>query len=214
MSEKLYHFYHFHADGDWLEPASDHFRALQESGLLKALDGLYIGFIGNDTNISRAMDWLNGYNTPYTVVTRVLTGFEQETLDQVQQFAKDNDGHVLYGHTKGAGYPVSISMPWRKSMIWYTIMKWQECIEHLDEGYTTVGSHWYPTGGPEHGGWPFWAGTYWWAKLQDLRLLDKPSRASRYDAEHWIGELQQHMEIKQFDMNPNHISTDYLKYDW
>ena len=214
MSTNLYPFYHFLADGQWLEPASDHFRALQESGLLEALDGLYIGFVGNDDNIARAIEWLDAYGKPYTIVSRVLEGFEQETLDHLSDFSKENDGYVLYGHTKGAGYPVPISMPWRKSMIWYTIMLWRECVTHLDNGYTTVGSHWFQRGGPEHLEWPFWGGTYWWAHLKDLRLLDRPTRNARYDAEHWIGELQRHMVINQFDMNPNPIAPVYLKYDW
>jgi hypothetical protein len=48
----LYHFYHVYADGKWEEAADEHITALQQHGLADALDGMYLGIVGNETNRS------------------------------------------------------------------------------------------------------------------------------------------------------------------
>lgn len=214
MDTPLYFFYHVYADGHWEQPAIDQFSALWQSGLLKELSGIYVGLVGSHDNIHRVKTFLNEAQIEHTVVCEVPSGFEQETLDKLSDFSKDHDGYVLYSHSKGAGYPVEVSASWRKSMIWHTVMRWRECVNYLKSGHTTVGSHWFEQGGPEHGGWSFWGGTFWWAKLADIRLLNKPTRTSRYDAEHWIGELAAHMTIVPFDMHPGPIAHGHLTDTW
>lgn len=214
MERNLYHFYHLFADGKWVEPVNDHFRAMRMSNLLDHMTKIYVGMVGSEENIKKASDYLTRLQIPFEICTTEPRGYEQVTLNMLSDFSKDNDGHVLYGHSKGAGFPVAISTAWRKSMIWYTIIQWRECVGKLNEGYNTVGSHWFHQGGPEHHRYPFWGGTYWWAKLEDLRVLDRPTNNSRYDAEHWIGMLTDHMHVRAFDMNPMPISPQYLKQDW
>lgn len=214
MNSPLYLFYHFYADGNWKLPVIDQFYALWSSNLLTNLNGIYIGFVGKPHNIQHAKSFLDSKKIPYQSICETEDGWEQETLDKLLEFSQTNDGYVLYSHTKGAGYPKNLSKPWRRSMIWHTVMQWEECVKKLDEGYTTVGGHWIAKGGPEHGDWPFWAGNMWWAKLQDIRHLPPATRNARFDAEHWIGELTRHMNINQYDLNPYFPEPPHLTDNW
>jgi len=207
----IHHFYHIYSNGAWVTPVHDHIRILKESGLIDKLDTFQIGLVGAEHTRNEVKSFLDSENVSYTVCTEVDDGWEQETQDKIHDFAQDNDGYVLYAHTKNAVNINPLHIAWRLSMTYHTVVIWEDVMKHLDNGYCAVGSH-YLEGGNENvktvSG--FFAGTFWWTHLKYIRNFpDKPDRSSRYGAEGWIGWLKPTVEsmgeeFKIYDYVPHH----------
>jgi len=207
----IHHFYHIYSNGAWIPPVHDHIRTLKQSGLIDKLDTFQIGLVGAEHTRNEVKSFLDSENVSYTVCTEVDDGWEQETQDKIHDFAQDNDGYVLYAHTKNAININPLHIAWRLSMTYHTVVIWEDVIKHLDNGYCAVGSH-YLEGGNENvktvSG--FYAGTFWWTHLKYIKNFpDKPDRSSRYGAEGWIGWLKPTVEamgeeFKIYDYVPHH----------
>lgn len=201
MKHQLHHFYHVYADGTWQDKAEDHVRALKKYELYDNLSSFNVGLVGSDENAGRVIDFLEENNTKYTIVAHETTGWEQITLDPLWEMAKLNkNAYFVYGHTKGAANFHANSEVWRRGMTRTNIVEWQKCIQALNEGYSTVGCHYYP--GREDQPYAFWGGNFWWATSAHVRSLDICRRASRYDAEAWIGSAYQLPEFNPKDLWP------------
>lgn len=226
---RLVHFFHLYADGDWQVPVSEHFDALTSSGLYGALDTIHIGFVGSARNIAAAQDALRDYD--FETCAAVEQGYEQETLDQLWRFAQHHDGLVFYAHTKGAANYAAINDPWRRSMTHHNVVDWWTPVDALTRGGKSIaGCHWIkgnpdderlveawrtrqlnPPGLDGVGG--MFGGNYWWTRLELIRQNCAPSRSSRFDAEHWLGQLSEVMPICDAticDLNPHPIGRPYL----
>ncbi len=170
----------------------------------------------------------------YLTCAETISGFEQETLDPLYDFAQSHDGYVLYTHTKGASRNEPIDTPWRRAMEWYNVVDWHTPIAALDAGATIAGCHWI-RGNPEierlveawknrelnppglDGVGGMFGGNFWWTKLELLRRNCRPTRRSRMDAEHWLGQLSEVMPIHAdtiCDLNPRPITRECLEVPW
>ena len=196
----LYHFYHIYADGQWETPVSQHFKSLNISELDKQLNcPVKIGLVGNNKNINNVLNFLNNNNYKYEVVNIIENGWEQITQQKLYDFSFNNDGYVLYAHTKGSSNQEFPNIPWRETMTKYNVLNWKNCINKLNEGYDTVGIYWINSPGPEHVGHNnFYAGTFWWTSLNFIRNLPSPNYEHRYRAEGWIGINEHVKPIKSF----------------
>lgn len=183
---KLVHFYHIYADGQWLKPFSQHLNALQQSGLLDALDGTFnVGIVGSEDSYRKVLEHFSEIKAPVKVVTFETDGYEQVTLDAVSDYAKSVDeAYILYAHTKGAANPAD---GWRETMTHCNVGYWRSCVEALDSGCHLVGCHWF---NDTNANTFYFAGNFYWGKASALRLLPKCERTSRYSAETWINELR------------------------
>lgn len=179
----LHHTYHLYADGDWQACWTEHVKALS-NGLLDVLSSFSVGIVGSPEKRKEAIDIVASVGA--SVVVEKNTGFEQETLDWLDSFVDRYHGYMLYTHSKGAGFPSSISVPWRRMLTFDMVVNWRSCVHFLTEGADCVGSNWHPSG-PEYGPIPYFAGNFWWATHSFLRTLPAPSRENRYGAEGWIG---------------------------
>lgn len=219
MTAPLHHFYHIYADGDWGTPVAEHIDAVKR-GLAPNLTTFQVGIIGLPENRQLVKDYLLSTGLDITVCDEHFCGWEQLTLDKLWEFSKDNDGYVSYGHTKGSANYADINNAWRRSMEWYNFVNWTEPVAMLDAGKTIAGCHWIcggPAANPAFGTGGMFGGNYWWANLEMVRHNVPPNHASRYHAEHWIGQLSECMPITAStlgDMNPMPISLSYLKSDW
>ena len=124
--------------------------------------------------------------------------YEGQTLDQVYEYAKKNDGYVFYFHSKGVldsffkGFGIfGQDRKWRQYMQKHCVENWRECVKKLDEGYDAVGTHF------DTNYYPF-AGNFWWATTEHIKRLENPLRPELYNAyytkdnyrfnfEKWIG---------------------------
>lgn len=209
MLEPLHHFYHIYSKGQWEVPVQDHIRALKQYGLYNKLSSLNVGIVGPPETREAVKNYLNSQDIKYNVCTEVDDGWEQETLDELWNFAKNNDGYALYAHTKNAVNINPLHVSWRKSMTYYNVVNWQSCVKLLDNNYCAVGCHYLLIDNKlderMHG---FYAGTYWWTKMKYLKNFPRPARTNRYDAEGWIGFLKPVAE----DMGDTYVFHDYTPF--
>ena len=179
---KLTHFYHVYADGDWLEPATQHIEELAVSGLIDNLDDMFLGIVGSPENREKVERELPGVSVAWRA-----TGYEQVTLEKVHEFAQTDDGAVFYAHTKGAWSKSDLAKQWRVSMTNDTVTRWPECVSKL-QTYDAVGPFWLKSSEPEHAHHDhFFAGNFWWATSKYIRSLPPVKTDHRFQAEGWIG---------------------------
>ena len=191
----LHHFYHVYSKGSWQLPLNEHLAALKHSDLINNLKTFQIGIVGPPETRQEVKNYLNSEGINYSVCSEVDDGWEQETQDKMWEFAQFNDGFVLYAHTKNAVNINPLHIRWRRSMTYYTVVIWSECVRLLSEGVSAVGSHYLPSSNNEVQSMSgFFGGTFWWTHLKYLRKFPKPWRRGRHDAEGWIGFLKETVE--------------------
>jgi hypothetical protein len=179
---RLTHFYHVYADGDWLKPAQDHFKALVLSELLDNLDMMHLGIVGSRENRLKVAKTLPG-----VVVAEADEGWEQVTLEKLHDYCQTDDGVVFYAHTKGAWSQSILADRWRASMTHDTVTRWRDCVEVL-QTVQACGPHWIRSHMPEHREHEhFFGGNFWWARSDYVRTLDPVKTETRFQAEGWIG---------------------------
>lgn len=180
--KKIFHFYHVYADGEWKRAADFHMTAMKHSGLWDALDGFYLGLVGSEENCEDVKEYLPG-----EVIAEERSGWEQVTLEVLQDFCEWEDGHIFYAHTKGAWSNTDLAAVWRESMTYDNVIRWRDIIWRLDS-YDGAGAFWLKSAEPEHREHQyFFAGNFWWANASYIRKLPPVGTEHRYQAEGWIG---------------------------
>lgn len=192
---RLHHFYHVYADGNWAEPVTEHCDALRRFGLFDALDSWHVGFVGSPSNVEAVRATLDTLAPGYDVAAVAESGWEQETLEPLWKWCQANDGAVLYCHTKGASRADPIDRPWRRCMTYEVVVNWQRPVQLLEAGAVAAGSHWMTAAesiaGPDYGVSGMFGGNFWWARCESVRVNCPPGRGSRFEAEHWLGQLSE-----------------------
>lgn len=94
--------------------------------------------------------------------------YEGQTLYHVWQHAQNNNGAVLYFHSKGITTPGNPTVhDWRRMMQYFLIDKWEVCIAQLrTHDVVTTKSQ--------------WLGNFWWANCSHLRQLPNPINSNEY----------------------------------
>jgi hypothetical protein len=175
---------------------NQHMMALCNYGLIERLDEIRVGIVGPPDQRKAVKEILDNSlikDKVKVVVTRT-NAYEQATLTEMYKASQDEDAVYLYAHTKGASDPSLINQLWNRSMTFFNVVAWERCLQLL-EGVDAVGCHWitkeqFPhmadANNPE--GFPYFGGTYWWAKSSHIKELGEPVRDNRWQAEHWIGK--------------------------
>lgn len=198
---KLHHFYHCYSGTDslgekdrWKPILNHHINSLINSKLIKNLEKVHIGITSNTNNFDEVKLFIDQYSIPYTIVCEDAKGWEQQTMMKLYEFSKTNDGYVLYAHSKGAYNDLPINCSWRESMTYFNVIQWENAIKKLSD-YDAVGCYWFDDSkqkkhnGHPHQGQRWFAGTFWWTKLEMLRQTYGVGLATRWDAEVWIGKI-------------------------
>jgi len=209
---KIHHFYHIYCGANcygqadtWKESVETHIGAIKSHGLINKLKTVHIGLVGGEQDRQNVKNFLTENNIPFTVVDEQNNGFEQVTQNHLYEFSQNNDGYVLYGHSKGSYNFTDQNRAWCKSMIYFNIIMWQEALRQL-KNVDAVGCNWHDfsnqyaahLGGP-HTGQKWFAGTFWWSKLNRIKDIGHPpTNNSRWDAEVWIGQMP---NITTYDFN-------------
>lgn len=201
----LHHYYHIYADGNWQQPVSEHIKALRDYGLISALKTLAIGMVGSDTNCTAVREYLQAEGICYHLADVQTIGWEQVTQIKMWEFSKENDGLMLYAHSKGSSDGSDVNIRWRRSMIYCNVIKWQECMKQLAT-HNAVGCHWLQPlleGMPEHkqGNFMF-AGTFFWVRCETMRHFPRPALTHRHEAEGFIGYGWHEKPFPVYDFTP------------
>lgn len=184
----IYHFYHCYADGNWMTPVSDHISSMKEYGFENILDGFYIGIVGNKSNRENVISFIKDYNIKFEICAQEDIGWEQVTLKELLDFSKNNNGKVLYGHTKGSYRTGLLQDEWRRHMIKKCIEDWDRCISLLDE-YDALGCEIRQVPIPHI------LGNFWWSHLSIIRKLSPCNNDSRWPPETWLHEFPLNLKL-------------------
>jgi hypothetical protein len=197
----LHHFYHCYSGinsekklDTWKPILEKHITSVIESNLINHISPIKIGITSDRNNFDEVKKVLDSYSIPYEIVVESKTGWEQETLCKMHDFAQSNDGYVLYAHSKGAYTDIPVNHTWRETMTYFNVLHWEKAVEKLSD-YDAVGCYWIDDshqkkgGASPHQGQRWFAGTFWWSKLSILRNIEKPRMLTRWDAEVWIGHI-------------------------
>ena len=149
---------------------------------------------------------------------------ENLTLVMLEKWMPAHGGwNVLYLHAKGSTHSPDheMSRRWRGCMMRNAVTNWRTCIADLESGHEAVGSHWM-TGSQTPPGQSIFAGNFWWATSDFLKILPSiyerdrikvsgiKSADSRYESEVWIGNGPRLPKIKDYHgpgWNPGQIGT-------
>jgi hypothetical protein len=208
-----------------LEPSipiiRDQMNEIRSNGLLNTATEFHVGINGGVESRQIA----NLLIPPKAKIT--LHGLqcknECRTLRMIEQWLPGHvDWNVLYFHSKGATHPPNdYTETWRKCMMKNAVKNWRTCVQDLDSGWESVGSHWM-TGDQTPPGQSIWAGNFWWAKASFLATLPSimerdriklsgiDSIESRYESEVWIGNGPRLPRVKDYHgplWNPSKMDT-------
>lgn len=216
----LHHFYHIYCNDNWGQIVPFHIECLKRYGLLDNLTSFKIGLVGSQHHRDIVKHFLDTKNIKFEIVAEADNGWEQVTMNKLYEFSQTNNGYVLYAHSKGAVNNGEQNRQWRKSMTWYNVVKWRDAINKLDS-VDAVGCHWHDftkqtashLGGP-HTGNCWFAGTFWWSKLDLLKQIGPPGMSSRYDAEVWIGNIRHIKPMNVHDLTNVGYDDIGFYYDW
>lgn len=212
----IHHFYHIYADGQWLQPVSEHVRALKEYGLYENLTSLHIGFVGTRENQLAAHQYIQSQGLVYTIADEQKSGWEQATMIPMHDFSKHHEGFILYAHSKGASDPSAVNIRWRRSMTWHNVCKWKYAINKLQD-HGAYGCHWIQPllSMPEHRQGNFMmAGTFFWTSCDLMRTWMEPPLGHRHNAEGWIGYGYAENPWLVWDCTPYFPNSDTFMDGW
>lgn len=215
----IHHFYHIYADGQWREPVEEHVRALKESGLGEELlrsGSFWIGLVGSDKNRDAVIEYMKATGLTFGVCAQASAGWEQVSMIPMWQHSQHYEGLILYAHTKGAYSPIDVNVRWRRSMTYWNVIRWRDCVEKLKE-CDMVGTHWiYPTiNMPEHKfGNPMMAGTFYWVRAEQMRTWMRPPLTHRWEAEGWCGYRYVQKPWLIWDWTPYFPNSNHFADGW
>lgn len=191
-------------------------------GLYDQLTTFSIGLVGSQQNRDAVKTYLATNGVNFGVCAESDTGWEQVTQIPMWEFCQhkdgfqDNEGLILYAHTKGAYSPIDVNQRWRRSMTYWNIIRWQDALEKLmDHG--AYGCHWIqPTlNMPEHKLGNFMmAGTFFWTHCELVRTWPRPALTHRHEAEGWIGYGWHQSPFKVWDCTPYFPNSNEFADEW
>lgn len=166
--------------------------ALMRIGLLDAAEKFYVGLNGDEEAAQIARLFLPPKAKIIVHGTKALT--EIPTLAFLRSWLPGHeDWKVIYFHMKSVSHPGEASYTnWRHRMEQAVILRWRECVAHLDTGMDACGCHWLTP--EQYPGrvirTPYFGGNFWWATakyLLTLPPLPEDTYYNRFAAESWIG---------------------------
>lgn len=166
---------------------------LYTSELIKEADYIHFG-VNGDQEL---------FNVPDKAIDKrnKNLGDESDTLISLRDFCKENpDYKVFYFHTKGASKSDLQTSAWRLYMEYYTIDKWKECVEYLNE-YDCCGTDCYEAKKmfldefiqQQKFNSYFFSGNFWWTNASYVNTLSDEylnPELPRLTKELWIGQSE------------------------
>lgn len=114
--------------------------------------------------------------------------YEGQTLDYLHEHCQNNDGYVLYTHSKGMTGTSTNVWNWREVLDHFTITEWTRCIKHLvDHDVVCVRDL-----QSKETGDTITSGNVWWARNDYIRELPKPTDIYSYTPTKVILESERH----------------------
>lgn len=190
LREQIKVFYHLACMGNWKEVFEEQMLQFGQNGFRK----VNLSVLGTEENVKTVTKTCDDLNLEVQVVFQAteLTYFEKPALLAIEEYAKKNEGYVLYVHSKGVSNPADqTKVKWRRVMMRELIRNWESCMIQLPY-YDVIGVNWRDMPPTSHFSGNFWyASTRYLRKLADFRhyydhpLWDSISK-KRLSCEFWI----------------------------
>jgi hypothetical protein len=182
-------FYHVCMINDYRAIVQEQWNQIKDSGLLDAVDKIHVGCLGPKSDFNKVVDLI--YCDKVAFYHDISTGlYEFFTLKILEYQSSISDFNGFYIHTKAVTWPNHEGGKyWRDYMNYYNIIKWRDCLDHLQRGYETCGVKLQSVrDAPAFK--MHYSGNFFWFKSQYARTLTPISQlnlTNRLDAEMWIG---------------------------
>lgn len=211
-----YHGYLF--GSHYKDVLTDQFNDIILSGLYEEADKVYIGLV--DT--VNGADWVRDYwKGKAEIVVYPVNNELADTMKFVRDYSKANpEDYVLFFHSKGVSHYGLPTEDWRKYMEYFTVERWRDCVDKLNEGYDACGVLWNTD--TVYGYFPHFSGAFWWVRCEYINTLDHSylDMDWKYGREMWIGTNKEAKifefhnsrmnDIEKFNESKSHYS---LRYD-
>lgn len=178
-------FYHVAAMNHWREIVTEQLDSFSEAGL-NTLKITYVGDLNGIPWLSEQME-VRGMTMEVLRFDAQILHYETFAMLAIEEWAKEDDGPVLYCHTKGASAPGDKGKRlWRHLMHKELISQWRAHIAKLDS-YDAIGVNW------RGGATPHFCGNFWLTTGKYIRRLapfvefHHSQRLERTSCEFWIG---------------------------
>jgi len=208
MKTKLKIFYHVSGINKWPDIMTDQLSKLSEHDLLDNAE-VTICTLGDPVGFAQAKKATEQFGSiKWQHISDRLDLMEYATLNYIREQVQstDEEFYVLYMHQKGVTRPNDKNTAdWRQYLDYWSIERWKENIDKLDQGYDIVGTNWIDGYEPHQDAkrqpvavWPHFSGGTWWARASYLRKLD----------------ALVHPDSVPFDQDSKFTKLKYTKDNW
>jgi hypothetical protein len=157
-------FYHLACMGNWQQVFREQMEQLRQNGFMQ----VQLSMLGSKEDADTARSIVS--NLEIEIGTLVydpdLHCFERPALRAIEGFARQNNGHILYLHSKGVSNPEDdTKVKWRRLMMRELVENWEGCMRQLLH-YDVIGVNWRDMPPTSH-----FCGNFWYASASYLRKL-------------------------------------------
>lgn len=202
--------YYCWAINNWKERTTDIFERMKKSGLYDTADELY--FIVADTENKREdiEQFISQYPKFVMEYEALNRGGEYRGIWKAEEIGRRKEAYnILYLHSKGVHNKfVDVRTKqdihqlkidgincWTDTLTYFTVDKWKECVDKLNEGYDTAGTC---------NVYRWWWGNFWWASSRHIKKVRKFEPGSRWDCEAWLHEGRPNEEWEHIKFHEQH----------
>ena len=200
-------FSHNYLINDWGEILIGQIQKIKNSGLYSVAKNLHFCAYGNDNDWKIFESIIKKFDTDNKVIIirHEDNFFEYRTLQYMWDFIQSypEECYITYFHLKGVWSRHNLQTDnddkynsfsqeknpealkqWRDCLEYFTLERWNECVNKLNEGYDTVGPLYN-----YNQECPLYTGNFWWAKsnhIKNLERLDFVNDQEPYHVSLWV----------------------------
>lgn len=219
LRDRIKLYYHLACMGNWQQVLEEQLLQLRENGFQQ----INMTVLGGKEDLQRVNLTCENLKLDADIIFHdsELNYFEQPALLAIEEYAKQNEGHVLYLHSKGVSNPNDdTKVKWRRLMMRELVENWESCVLQLTK-YDLIGVNWRDMPPVSH-----FCGNFWYASTQYLRKLVnfkhyyQNPRFQIWDAinhkrlgcEFWIGSANEKPNVLSlFCRNVDFCNKDYWR---
>lgn len=157
-------FYHLACMGNWQDVFTEQMTLLRQNGFTQ----INLTVLGREEDVSWSVHTCDELHMTVNVLFRDpdLTFFERPAMYAIEEYARKNEGYILYLHSKGVSNPGdSTKAKWRRLMMRELVQNWEGCMLQL-QWYDAIGVNWRDQPPTSH-----FCGNFWYASTRHLRKL-------------------------------------------
>jgi len=164
LREDVKVFYHLACMGNWLQVFTEQMIQLKDNGFQQ----INLTVLGNKKELHIVQSICEELNLESYIIfnSADFNYFESPTLLAIEKYVRQNEGFVLYVHSKGVSNPKDeTKVKWRRLMMKELVENWEKCVLELPH-FDSIGVNWRDMPPISH-----YCGNFWYASAKYLRRL-------------------------------------------